>query len=200
MAIWGYARVSSYGQLIYGCSIEEQVQELKKYGCEKIVVEAHSAKTMDRPLFNKLIYEDIKEGDTLVVCKLDRFARSLVDGTTTLKYLFDKGVKVNILNMGIIEDTMMGRLILNLLLSINSYEREVILSRTLSAKQLLKSNPNSNFREGRPPKFTKLQIDYALKLLNEGHSYNEVAKITSISKSTLIRAHKAKQLLSENSI
>ena len=191
MAIYGYARVSSYGQLLYGSSLDEQEAELKKYGCDIIIKEQHSAKTMDRPQFQKLI-KALKEGDVLVVTKLDRFSRSLIYGSKIIKDLFDRKIKIIILNMGVIEDTINGRLFLNLMLSIGSWEREMIIERTQIAKSFLKNNPN--YKEGRPKKFNQMQINYALDLLSSGHSYNEVSQITSISKSTLIRAHKNKQI------
>ena len=74
MVIYGYARVSTAAQCRDGNSLEDQVAALQKYGCHKIVEEAFSGKTMERPKFQKLL-EKLKEGDTLVVCKLDRFCQ-----------------------------------------------------------------------------------------------------------------------------
>jgi DNA invertase Pin-like site-specific DNA recombinase len=68
----------------------------------------------DRPEFNKVL-EALQEGDTLVVTKLDRFARSAVEGIQTVKTLLARGVKVHILNMGLVENTPTGRLIFNIL-------------------------------------------------------------------------------------
>ena len=67
--IYGYARVSTATQGREGNSLEDQVAALEKYGCQEIVKEAFTGKTMDRPKFLRLL-EVLQEGDTLVVCKL----------------------------------------------------------------------------------------------------------------------------------
>ena len=71
--IYGYARVSTTTQGRDGNSLEGQVTALKKHGCQIIIEETFTGKTMERPKFQKLL-EMLEEGDTLVVCKLDRFA------------------------------------------------------------------------------------------------------------------------------
>ena len=120
--IYGYARVSTLGQSREGNSIESQVEALKEYGCNEIVTEAYSGKTMERPEFKKLI-GILKKGDTLVVCKLDRFARTTMEGVQTVQDLFNQGIKVHILNMGMVENTLTGNLILTVMLAFAEYER-----------------------------------------------------------------------------
>lgn len=183
--IYGYARVSTVTQSRDGNSLEDQENTLKEYGCQEIVTEAYSGKTMDRPQFKTLINK-LVEGDTLVVTKLDRFARTTVEGVQTVQDLFNKGIKVHILNMGLVEDTNIGRLILTIMLAFAEYERGMIVERTQMGKAIAKQCPN--FREGRPKKYTEVQIKHAVALLGQGLSYNEVVAITGISKSTLIRA------------
>ena len=93
--------------------------------------------------------------------------------------------------MGLIEDTPMGNLIITNLLAFAEFERAMIVERTQAGKEIAKQK--DDFREGRPKKYGKKQIEHALSLLKE-HSYKEVEQITGISKSTLIRAkNKAKQ-------
>ena len=183
--IYGYARVSTLGQGRDGNSLEDQVKALKEYGCEEIVTEAFSGKTMDRPEFQKLISK-LEKSDTLAVTKLDRFARTTIEGVQTVQDLFNRGIRVHILNMGLVEDTNIGRLILTIMLAFAEYERSMIVERCTSGKASAKQNPN--FKEGRPKKYTKIQLDHAVSLLEQGYSYKEVAAITGISKSTLIRA------------
>lgn len=178
---FGYARVSTIGQ-----DLESQIQSLKNEGCEKIYEEKFTGTKSDRPKFQELLSE-VKEGDTLVVTKLDRFARSTVDGIQTIKMLFQKGVKVHVLNMGLVEDTPTGRLIFNIMSSFAEFERDMIVERTQEGKAIAKQR--DDFREGRPNKFSKKQIEHALSLL-ETNSYKQVEEITGISKSTLIRAKK----------
>ncbi|WP_028401047.1 recombinase family protein [Ectobacillus panaciterrae] len=178
---YGYARVSTVTQ-----DLEAQLQALEKEACEKIYSEKFTGTKADRPQFKELL-SLLKEGDTLVVTKLDRFARSTVDAIQTVKELFEKGVKVHILNMGLVEDTPTGRLVFNVMSAFAEFERDMIVERTQEGKAIAKQR--EDFREGRPNKFSKKQIAYALGLL-ETHSYKEVENMTGISKSTLIRAKK----------
>ena len=182
--IWGYARVSTATQGREGNSLEDQIMALRNYGCDEIVEEAFSGKTMERPKFSALL-ERLTANDTLVVCKLDRFARNTVHGVQTVQALFSRGVNVEILNMGRIDNTLTGNLILQVMLAFAEYERGMIVERTQTGKAIARQRPD--FREGRPKKFTKQQIDLALSLLESGKTYKEVEAMTGISKSTLIR-------------
>lgn len=186
--VYGYARVSTIGQLKDGNSLEEQVQELKKYPCDKIITEAFTGKTMERPQFAELL-QQLQPGDTLVVCKLDRFARTAIEGVQTVRGLFERGIKVHILNIGLIENTLTGNLILTVFLAFAEYERGMIVERTQLGKAIAKQSPD--YREGRPRKFHPAQIRHALDLLAEGNTFKQVEVMTGISKSTLIRARKA---------
>jgi DNA invertase Pin-like site-specific DNA recombinase len=131
----------------------------------------------------------LKEGDTLVVCKLDRFARTAIEGVRTVRDLFERGVRVHILNMGLIEKPLTGNLILTVMLAFAEYERGMIVERTQTGKAIARLDPN--FREGRPKKYTKCQLQHAIELLDSGKSYKQVEAMTGISKSTLIRARRA---------
>lgn len=183
--VYGYARVSTAGQLRDGNSLEEQVEALKKYGCQEIISESFTGKTMQRPEFQALL-DRLNEGDTLVVCKLDRFARTAIDGVETVRKLFERGVRVHILNMGLIENTLTGNLILTVMLAFAEYERGMIVERTQTGKAIARQQPD--YREGRPKKFKRAQINHALELLSSGMSYKQVEGMTGISKSTLVRA------------
>lgn len=186
--VYGYARVSTAGQGRDGNSLEDQTNALGQVHCERIIAEAFTGKTMERPKFQGLL-ETLQEGDTLVVCKLDRFARTAVEGVQTVRELFNRGVKVHILNMGLIEDTPVGRLILTVLLAFAEYERDCIVERTQTGKAIAKQDPN--YREGRPKTYKPSQIKHALELLREGKTYRQVEALTGMSKSTLIRAKRA---------
>jgi len=176
---YGYARVSSINQ-----DLEGQVRALKKEGCEEIYRDKFTGSKTKRPEFTKLL-QALKEGDTLVVTKMDRLARTTADGIHTIKDLFERDIKVHVLNMGLIEDTPTGRLILHIMLSFSEFERDMIVERTQEGKMIAKQKPD--FREGRPKKYGRRQIEHALLLL-ETHSYKQVESMTGISKSTLIRA------------
>ena len=186
--IYGYARVSTATQCRDGNSLEEQVRTLKASGCQEVIEEAFTGKTMERPKLTELLNK-LENGDTLVVCKLDRFARTAIEGVQTVQNLFERGIKVHILNMGLVEDTNIGRLILTVLLAFAEYERSMIVERTQLGKSIAKQNPN--FREGRPKKYSPLQIEHALQLLEDGNSYKQVEAMTGISKSTLLRSRRS---------
>ncbi|MEK4404011.1 recombinase family protein [Sporosarcina sp. FSL K6-6792] len=183
MTIYGYARVSGTSQ-----DLEGQIAELRERGhCTAIYNEKFTGTTADRKEFQKLLSE-MKSGDTLTVTKLDRFARTAEDGISHIKELMRKGIKVNILNMGMVEDTAMGRLMLTILSGFAEFERDMIVERLAEGKAIAKLNPD--FKEGRPKKFSNKQIDHAMKLL-ETESFTEVEKVTGISRSTLTRARRS---------
>lgn len=183
---YGYARVSTVHQDLKG-----QLQALKNEGCEKIYQDKLTGVTKERPELQQLLH-DIEEGDTLVVTKLDRLARSTTEGIETVKKLFSQGIKVHVLNMGLVEDTPTGRLILSVMLAFAEFERDMILERTQEGKAIAKQDPN--FREGRPPLYSKKQIAHAIQL-KEKHTYRQVEELTGISKSTLLRARRKAGLI-----
>ena len=184
--IYGYIRVSTVKQANEGNSLEGQTKLLLENGVSKenIYQDAYTGTKADRPQFNKLLNE-LKEGDTLVVTKLDRFARSMIEGSKIVNDLIEKGVKVNVLNIGLMDNTPASKLIRNIFFSFAEFERDMIVERTLEGKQIKMEN-DVDATLGRPKKFKKAQRDMALHLL-EKHSYNEVASMTGISRRTLIR-------------
>lgn len=183
--IYGYARVSTISQCKNGNSLEEQTEALTAYGCDKIITETFTGKTTERPQFNELL-QLLLPGDTLVVTKLDRFARTVIEGVLTVRTLFERGVKVHILNIGLIENTLTGNLILTVFLAFAEFERGMIIERTQAGKAVARSQPG--YHEGRPKKYNPTQINHAMELLENGNSYRQVEAMTGISKSTLIRA------------
>ena len=180
---YGYTRVSTKGQLD-GNSIEEQTTTIHNiYADAEIIVESYSG-AKERPLFNQLL-DKAKNGDYVVVTKLDRFCRTTKEGLEYIDLLLNKGVKIHILNMGLIESSPMGRLIVTNLLAFAEFERAMIIERTQGGKAIAKQR--ADFREGRPKKYNTKKIKHALELL-ESYSYKQVEELTGISKSTLIRA------------
>lgn len=184
--IIGYARVSTRGQARDGNSLEYQEEQLRSAGAEKIYIDTYSGKVSERPELDKLM-KKLQSGDTLVVTKLDRIARSVAAGSELIDELNNKGVKVNILNMGIIDDTPTGKLLRNVMLSFAEFERDLIVQRTQEGKEIAKRKPG--YREGRPRKYSKKQLEHAMELL-ENYSYSQVAELTGISSSTLYREKK----------
>lgn len=144
---YGYGRVSSKGQALNGNSLEDQEKKLSEAGCDEIVLEAFTGTKMDRPKFTKLL-EKLQAGDTLIVTKLDRFARTASAGVEVIKELMARGVAVHVLNMGLVEDTPTGRLILNILLAFAEFERDNIVERLADGREVAKEN-NPDYKEGR---------------------------------------------------
>ena len=186
--IFEYARVSTNGQAKDGNSLEVQINALREAGTEKIFSDVFSGSKNDRPELDKLL-KIIQSEDTLIITKLDRIARSLLHGIQLIESLGDRGVIIDVLNMGIIDSSLTGKLIWNIMLSFSEFERDMIIQRTQEGKAIARQNPN--FRDGRPKKFSKTQINHALELL-QTHSYKQVAAMTGISRATPGRA-KAKQ-------
>ena len=145
--IYGYARVSTTGQERDGNSLDDQVAKLKAAGCEKIYHDSYTGTKMDRPEFTELIGQ-LKSGDRLVMTKLDRFARNTGDGIKTIRELMNRGVAVHILNMGLIDNTPTGKLMVTMLLAFAEFERDMIIERTMTGKAVAKAN-NPDYREGR---------------------------------------------------
>ncbi len=182
--LYGYARVSTRGQ-INGNSLEEQRQQLMDAGCRCVIEEQYTGKTMDRPELDRVLSK-LQSGDTLMVTKLDRLARSATEGAKLIKDLIDKGINVNILNMGEVDQRPQGKLMLHILLAFAEFERDMIVERTQAGKAIARTK--AGFREGRPP-IDKARKEAAVDMvINGGKSYKEAATAVGISKSTLVRA------------
>lgn len=182
--LYGYARVSTRGQAKDGNSLEAQENALRSAGATKIYADAFTGTKTQRPELDKLMAV-MQSGDAMVVTKLDRIARSATQGIELIQKLLDRGIVVHVLNMGLMDNTPTGKLIRNIMLAFAEFERDMIVERTQEGKVIAKQNPD--FKEGRPKKFSKAQINHAVELLNE-YSYKQVELMTGISKSTLIRA------------
>ncbi len=188
MATYGYARVSTVKQ-IAGNSLEEQEAILKDKGCQEVIVEQYTGKTTDRPRLKELVSR-LQPGDTLVVTKLDRLARTVQEGSVLIQSLIAKDITVIIDNMGTISSKPMDKLMLNVLLAFAEFERDMIIERTQAGKALARTK--EGFKDGRPKKFSRSQIEHALTLLSS-YSYTQVEQMTGISKSTLIRANRERK-------
>ena len=188
--IRGYARVSTKGQAREGNSLENQEKTLKEHGAEIIYSDSITGKNLERPQLQKLLSE-LQEGDTLIVTKLDRIARSLTKGSELVNELIDSGIRVHILNIGLMDNTPSSKLTRNVFFSFAEFERDMIIERTQEGKMIAKQS--DDFREGRPAKFNKMQINHALQLL-KSYTYKQVEQMTGISKSTLVRAVRKSKL------
>ena len=130
-----------------GNTLDAQEERLREAGAEIIMPEQFTGTTMDRPVLNEIL-EMLEPGDTLMVTKLDRLARTAGEGSIMLEDLMKRGVKVHILNMGLIDNTTTGRLTMNVLLAFAEFERDMIVERLSEGKAVAKAK-NPDYKEGR---------------------------------------------------
>ena len=187
---FGYIRVSTRKQARDGNSLEAQREALTAAGAEKIYTDTFTGTKMDRPEWDKLRAQ-LRRGDVLIVTKLDRLARSVSQASGLITDMIDEGITINVLNLGVLSNDSVNTLLRNVLLSFAQFERDMIVQRTQEGKAVARAT-DPDFREGRPPKFDAEQLDHAMELL-ENHSYAQTAKLTGISKSTLIRERKRRK-------
>lgn len=177
MTIYGYARVSTAGQ-----SLNEQKETLKNAGAEMILSEKYSGTTTVRPQFEKLV-AIIEPNDTLIVTKLDRFARNTREALNLIDDLLKEKIMIKVLNLGTIDNTPMGRMIVRTLLSVAEMERDMIIERTQAGKIFAKQH-NPNYKEGRP-KRKKDSRNNAIFEHSQTHTVKDTAEAFNISPRTV---------------
>lgn len=162
--IYGYARVSTKGQDRYGNSLEAQEKLLRDAGAEVILQESFTGTKKNRPKLDKLM-EQVCSGDTVIMTKLDRMARSTRDGLDIIDEFLGKGVEINILNMGKFDNSPSGKLMRTIFLAFAEFERDMIVSRTSEGKEICREH-DPDWKEGRKSKelpdfekFLKMQKD-----------------------------------------
>lgn len=184
--IYGYARVSTKKQL-EGNGLEVQEKELLAAGADTVVKEQYTGTTMQRPKLDVLL-EQLVAGDTLMAAKLDRIARTAAEGADVIRRLQDRGVTVHILNIGILDSSTTGRLMMNVLLAFAEFERDMIVERTQAGREIARTH--AGYREGRRP-LPQARKDAAVSMIRNGHSYKEACEATGLSRSTILRAVQA---------
>lgn len=142
---YGYIRISTTKQE-KGNSKQDQYEAIIARYPDAVIIEETYSGAKERPKFSKLL-DECRGGDTIVVTKLDRFCRSTKEGLEYIDLLKSKGVNVHILNMGLIEDTPMGRLIVTNLLAFAEFERALIKERTDAGKAIARQKPG--YKDGR---------------------------------------------------
>jgi len=185
--IYGYARVSTTGQ-----HLKPQVEQLKGAGATKIFKEKLSGKNLERGKLQELL-KTLKAGDTLVVTKMDRLARNVSEGMALIDDLNSRDVTLNVLNMGVFDNSPTSKLIRNILLSVADWEREMILERQ---REGIEQAKQAGKYKGRPKTYTSKHkgLQHALNLFDDrksnGYTVDEIAEMTGISKRTIYREAK----------
>jgi DNA invertase Pin-like site-specific DNA recombinase len=179
----GYARVSTRDQ-----DFDGQKGELEAAGCAEIYSEKESGVRSDRPELAKAIAR-LKEGDVLVVTRLDRLARSTRDLLNVLAQVADRKAGFKSLH-DVWADTTTphGRLMLTVLGGLAEFERELIRARTSAGRKRAKDR---GVQFGRPAKLTEFQRREALRRLSDGETYSEVARLFGVDATTIGRLAKS---------
>ncbi len=175
----GYARVSTQDQ-----NPRLQLDALKDAGCEKIFVEKASGAQRDRPELSAAI-DYARTGDTLVVWKLDRLARSLKQLIETVEDLEKREIGFRSLTEAIDTTTSGGRLVFHIFASLAEFERSIIRERTRAGLEAARSRGRTG---GRPPALTEKDLTAAKAMLKDDTmTVEEIAKQLGVAPSTLYR-------------
>ncbi len=176
--IIGYARTSTLEQQ---AGLEAQQKTLSEVGCEKIYSEQVSSVARREALSEALSY--CREGDVLIVTKLDRLARSVRHLGEIVDDLTQRGVALRVLDMSLDTSTATGKLMLNVLGSIAQFEREMMLER--QREGIAKAKAEGKYK-GRKPT-ARMRASEVLQLLGQGYKKHEIAQRLSISKRSVYR-------------
>lgn len=175
----GYVRVSTVAQ-----TLDQQQAALKTSGVVKTFQDVMSGARDDRPGLAELMAY-VRDGDTVVVWKLDRLGRSTLHVLETVKKLTDRGVTLVSVTDGIDSSTSAGRMMIGVLGALAEYERELIKER--SALKRITSRANGT-KFGRPRKVQNTQdMATARRMRDDGHTARDIAKFLGVSRATLYR-------------
>jgi DNA invertase Pin-like site-specific DNA recombinase len=178
MMLIGYARTSTLEQV---AGLEAQKEALKALGCERMYQEQVSSVAPREALREALSY--CREGDTLVVTKLDRLARSVRHLGELMEALEARGVALRVLDLGLDTSTATGKLMLNVLGSVAQFEREMMLER--QREGIAKAKAEGRYR-GRPA-YTRKLTPQAMTMSAEGHTRRDIATALNVSERSIYR-------------
>lgn len=179
MATIGYARVSTKEQ-----KLDLQLDALNNYGCDKIFMEKQSGARGDRKELFKAV-EYLREGDKLVVYKIDRLARSTFDLHKIANELEKRGIALVFIKEQIDFSSPVGKMMFTMLGAIAEFERDIINERTREGRERAKANGTHMGRKGKDEK----EVSKALKMYAQretnGLTVNEISKMTGVPRSTI---------------
>jgi len=186
--VYGYVRVSTKAQ-IKNNSIEEQKERiLSKYADAIIYEENRSGAELSETLLE--IISNMKEGDRLVVTKVDRLSRDVIYGLNYFDEINSIGASLEVLDCGEIDNSAYKRLMITNLLAMAEFERISLRDKMQNARNIAKTK--IGYKEGRPKIYSEEELKKACEMLNT-YSYKKVAYLTGISISTLTRAMRNKR-------
>jgi DNA invertase Pin-like site-specific DNA recombinase len=175
----GYVRVSTVAQ-----TLDQQNDALAKAAVSKTFSDTMSGARDDRPGLAELMAY-VREGDTVVVWKLDRLGRNTLHILETVKALTDLGVTLVSTSDGIDSSTAAGRMMIGVLGSLAEYERELTKERTALKRATSRANGT---KFGRPRKVDdSVHIATAKRMKADGHTAKDIARFLGVSRATLYR-------------
>ena len=178
----GYARVSTSSQ-----NLENQIDQLKSAGCEKIFSEKRSGKNeADREQFN-IMMGFVREGDVLYITKLDRLARSVIDLHNIAKFLQNKDVNLKVLHQNIDTTSPAGRLLFTMLGAIAEFERDLINERV---REGIEAAKKKGVQFGRKAILDTKEKIVICKQHEKGKSVSWLSKFFHVARNTIYRAIK----------
>ncbi len=183
MATVGYARVSTEEQ-----ELTAQLEQLQAAGVDKVFCEKASGVKEDRPELSRML-EYVREGDTVVVCKLDRIARSTKHLLEIVDTLEKASVAFRVLNINLDTSTPTGKLMLTMLGAIATFEREMMLERQREGIRLAKAEGAYKGRKAT----ARAQSSKVMELLSQGKTKQAVAEELGIGVASVYRIAKGKK-------
>jgi DNA invertase Pin-like site-specific DNA recombinase len=174
----GYARVSTITQ-----TLEQQTEQLTAASAGKIFSDVMSGARDDRPGFAECL-KYLRDGDTLIVWRLDRLGRNMRSIVNTIHDLTERGITLRSLQDGVDTSTSTGRMVAGILTSIAEYERELVRERT--ALKLAHAR-KSGVKFGRPTKLNGDQTALARRMKESGETAATICKTLGIGRTTLYR-------------
>lgn len=184
MATIGYARVSTEGQ-----ELTAQLEQLQSAGIDKVYKEKASGVKQDRPQL-ALMLDHLREGDTVVICKLDRIARSTKHLLGIVEALEAMKVSFKVLNISLDTSTPTGKLMLSMLAAVGQFEREMMLERQREGIRIAK---DAGAYKGRKPT-ARTQATKVMELIGQGKTKQAVADELKIGVASVYRIIKTKNI------
>lgn len=190
--IIGYARVSTVGQ-----SLESQIEQLKEAGCEKIYQEKATGTSRTKRPQLELLLDNVRDGDTVKVTKIDRLARSIIDLSTIVNELNEAGISIEFIKDNLKFEagstSAMNTLIFNMLGAFAQFERDIIVQRTGEGRERAKKQGKHLGRPSQPKKEIERAIALYENRESNGLTVKDIVEMTKVPRATLYNEYKKRQ-------
>lgn len=182
---FGYIRVSTIEQ-----NLDRQEKALRDAGCEKIFFEKVTGTKRERPELNKML-EQLREGDTVIITDLTRLSRSTKDLIDLVTLFEEKGVNLKSLKESWLDTTTpQGKLMFTIFSGLSQFERDLTSERTKEGMEVARAKGKKIGRKA----VDEDKMDYAFHLLDEGNTITDVAEKIGVSRMTIHRYIKKREL------